>query len=405
MYCPSCKQEVKIHNNSCEQCNAEFPWISEVKRLEGMIKARETSKLRAASTFFKDYRNAKKTGDPIPFESIKGLLNAWLFRSGMIIFAIGGIVTSGIAIAQLYLLKNQEAILKQQTDLMQKENNLEFYNYLKEIKGYLAKTPVDTNGDPLTLYLDKEDQIRSWPIISDSDIETISYLSSYARKKDLNDILYSFLNEKDNVSLSVGAFFTIIQLAKKTNRDTILDFTKYDINFSKADLSRRTISNVILKKAKFKEAFFFETRFDSVHFAEEVSFDESVFCGASIKNCYFKGKLSFDATKFLSNTFFESNTFSDATDFFNCIFEQVKFINNLSFENVKFHTCQFWGNQTMFKKEDKELRDSSRFSSSYVYLNDRDNSIFDKMKIKKTLLPDKEYNSAFKKEHGTLCNY
>jgi len=157
-----------------------------------MIKVRETSRFRAASTFIRDFIESRKTGEPIPFESVKGLLNAWLFKSGMILIAFGTLTTSVVAISQLVLLYRQENILNNQSKLMNDQNQLEMYGYVKEIKNLLAKKPFNEKGKVIDFYENNRDEISYWLIASDSEIENVVLLS----KLDNNGVVETILKRR-----------------------------------------------------------------------------------------------------------------------------------------------------------------------------------------------------------------
>lgn len=374
MNCVYCQKQTAEELSSCTHCGKEFPWSKEAKRLEDSIKVRETSRLRAAMTFFKDYQKAQKTGEPIPIASVKGLLNAWLFRSGALFIAIGALATTIFGGLQILLLCQQSKIMADQTEVMERQVDLETFGYLNQIKSYLQRAPIDLSGNPLRDYLGQEDNIHYWEVPPASDIANVVFMADYTDVEKVRTALRLLLGDR-NSSIAVGALISLLHLQTSKEPASRLDLSNHAVNLSKVRLQNIQIRNVIFKELKLDKSLLINSIFDSIQFLGKANFEYTLLYNSSISNCHFTEDAKLNKVFITTRTVF--NNCKIDVPFTECHFQNFSILRNNSSQEIHFRLCHFYDEGVFSKESSNNFVQEARMTNCKLHLKkEKDSNTF-----------------------------
>ena len=107
--CPFCHVRVSDGTEICSNCGERFPWITHIDQIQGLIKERESNRVRAALTLAEELYGAARGGKPVSVAAIKGFVTALLVPR-MVIVA-GSVIAGLVLIAQTFILYKQTQFL------------------------------------------------------------------------------------------------------------------------------------------------------------------------------------------------------------------------------------------------------------------------------------------------------
>ena len=107
--CPFCHVRVSDGTEICSNCGERFPWVTHIDQIQGLIKERESNRVRAALTLAEELYGAARGGKPVSVAAIKGFVTALLVPR-MVIVA-GSVIAGLVLIAQTFILYKQTQFL------------------------------------------------------------------------------------------------------------------------------------------------------------------------------------------------------------------------------------------------------------------------------------------------------
>lgn len=261
---------------------------------ERKLKEREISRWRAIVTLIEDTYKAIKNKEPIPIESIKGLVYSFLLPR--IIIIIGSILGVFFVGFQTYIIYQQNELIDEQNELFDKQNELIIFDLISNLEDFYHEEP-DTL-EYRQIYQHPDSNIVSkqvtWPEPNYGKIRLVGRLADFYNDQlipalfsllyddnpmyaqygylSLNEIISNEIGDNDlfeNAIFSRGVNFRGNQFLAINFRLSIRQFS-----FFYCRLSSTTFLNNTSERIHFNHSYLFNNRFVNSNI-EYISFRQS----------------------------------------------------------------------------------------------------------------------------------
>jgi hypothetical protein len=232
----------------------EENWHKEIKRLEGLIKERETSRFRATTTLIQDIVKSYKEDKKVPMSSVKGFIFSLLFpRATIIIASILGTIFVII----------QTIILIHQNDIMERQNTLMAFEQTSSIREILFQAPYNHSGELMHDYAGKLGAIMFWSSPNNSRVQQLIKFGEEAPEI-VVEAVQPLLYDK-----SVSVSFAALLILKELNDESeIRNLDLSNVNFSKGRLENANLEGLNFSSCNMSLVEFRNCKFNNCNFSK-----------------------------------------------------------------------------------------------------------------------------------------